>query len=126
MSYDDYLKQIKNNIDYDLTTDECCKTIKLGDKERIDEIVEVMVDMLYPEKSTVKIGNTKYPHEVVKSRLYKITSEHMTYIIDCLDKNTTKIKNMSAYLRKVIYNAPATYNNYVTADVNNMLHGHEP
>ena len=123
-NYRDYYKWIKNNIEYDFITDIGNRQIKYKDDvERIDEIIDVMVDMLFPEKPMVRIGDCEFPHEVVKSRLSKITSEHIIYIIDCLDKNTTKIKNMAAYLRKTIYNAPTTYSNYVTSDVNNMLHG---
>jgi hypothetical protein len=124
LSYYVYLERIKANIDYDMITDLDNRQIKdKDDVERIDEIIEVMVDMLYPETPLVRIGKSEFPHEVVKSRLYKITSEHIIYIIDSISRNTTKIKNMAAYLRKTVYNAPTTYNNYVTADVNNMLHG---
>jgi hypothetical protein len=123
-SYRDYYNWIKENIDYSYITNIDNRQIKHSDDvERINEIVDVMVDMLYPESSMVRIGDGEFPHEVVKSRLAKITSEHVIYILDCLDRNTTKIINMSAYLRKTIYNAPTTYNNYVTSDVNNMLHG---
>ncbi|MDR2558632.1 MAG: DUF6017 domain-containing protein [Oscillospiraceae bacterium] len=103
-SYRDYYKRVKDNIEYDIITDIGNRQIKdKDDVERIDEIVDIMVDMLFPEKATVKIGDNEFPYEVVKSRLSKITAEHITYIIDCLDKNTTKIKNMAAYLRKTIY-----------------------
>jgi len=123
-SYRDYYKWVKDNIEYDIIADIGNRQIKdKDDVERINEIVDVMVDMLFPEKPMVRIGDSEFPHDVVKSRLSKITAEHIIYIIDCLDKNTTKIKNMAAYLRKTIYNAPSTYNNYVTSDVNNMLHG---
>ena len=123
MNYRDYYKRIKDNIEYDVITDMGYGMIKVGDKDRINEIIDVMVDMLFPIKPTVRIGDSELPYAVVESRLYKITSEHMVYIIDCMGRNTTLIKNMSAYLRKVIYNAPTTYNNHVTADVNNILHG---
>jgi hypothetical protein len=121
--YNDYLERIKDNISYDEITNMDYRMIKSGDKEIIDEIIDVMVDMLYPEKPKVRIGKSEYPHEVVKSRLYKITSEHIIYIVDCLAKNTTEIKNIGAYLRTTIYAAPTTYNNYVTADVNNLMYG---
>jgi tRNA A37 threonylcarbamoyladenosine dehydratase len=123
-TFRDYYKWVKENIEYDIITDIGNRQIKSKDDiERIDEIVDVMVDMLFPEKPMVRIGDSEFPHEVVKSRLSKITAEHVIYIIDCLDKNTTKVKNMAAYLRKTIYNAPTTYSNYVVADVNNMMYG---
>ena len=37
------------------------RMIKSGDKEIIDEIIDVMVDMLYPEKPKVRIGKSEYP-----------------------------------------------------------------
>jgi hypothetical protein len=122
-SYRDYYKRIKANIDYDVTTDPDYGMIRESDKERIDEIVDVMVDMLFPEKPTVRIGGSDFPHDVVKSRLFKITADHVLYILRCMDNNTTKITNMTAYLRKVIYNAPTTHSNHMSADVNNHLYG---
>jgi hypothetical protein len=91
VNYNDYLEQIKENVDYDFIVNLENRQIKAGDEKRVEEIVDVMVDMLYPEKPVVKIGKDKYPHEVVKSRLYKITADHVVYIIDCMDRNTSQI-----------------------------------
>jgi hypothetical protein len=123
-SYRYYYQRIRDNIEYDVIANIRNKMIKSeSDRERIDEIVDTMVDMLFPEKPTVRIGDCVFPHEVVKSRLFKLTCEHIVYIMDCIDNNTTKIKNMSAYLRKVIYNAPTTCSNHLVADINNMMYG---
>lgn len=43
--------------------------------------------------------------------------------IDCLKENTTKVRNIRAYLLTSLYNAPTTINSYYTALVNHDLYG---
>lgn len=71
----------------------------------------------------VFIGGEDYPREVVKNRLLKINGEHIGYVIDCLKENTTKVRNIRAYLLTSLYNAPTTINSYYTALVNHDLYG---
>ena len=63
------------------------------------------------------------PAETVRSRFLKVNSEHIDYIFWCLKRNTTKIRNIKAYLTTVIYNAPATISNFYAAEVNHDMNG---
>lgn len=58
-----------------------------------------------------------------EKQLLKINSEHIEYVLDCIKKNTTKIKNIKAYMLTCIYNAPQTISNFYTAEVNHDLYG---
>ena len=49
--------------------------------------------------------------------MQKLDYSHLEYVFDCLRKNTTKIRNIRAYLLTALYNAPATINNYYQAEV---------
>ena len=89
----------------------------------LDDILDIMVDTVCSSKRMIRIGGEDYPREVVKNRLLKINGEHIGYVIDCLKENTTKVRNIRAYLLTSLYNAPTTINSYYTALVNHDLYG---
>lgn len=55
------------------------------------------------------------PAEVVKSRFMKLGYDHIDYILDCFQVQTTDIRNIKQYLLTTIYNAPLTIDHYYTA-----------
>ena len=108
--------RIKENIDYDIL----CERYS-GDM--LDELVSVMAETICGNSKTVRIAGNDFAREVVKSQLLKINSEHIEYVLDCIKKNTTKIKNIKAYMLTCIYNAPQTISSFYTAEVNHDLYG---
>ena len=42
----------------------------------------------------------------------KLDSGHIRFVLDCLSKNTTEIRNIKQYLRAALFNAPSTIGNY--------------
>lgn len=108
--------RIKENIDYDIL----CERYS-GDM--LDELVSVMAETICGNSKTVRIAGNDFAREVVKSQLLKINSEHIEYVLDCINKNTTKIKNIKAYMLTCIYNAPQTISSFYTAEVNHDLYG---
>ena len=113
-----YREVIKENIEYDILRQQ------LGyNADLLDDILDIMVDTVCSSKRMIRIGGEDYPREVVKNRLLKINGEHIGYVIDCLKENTTKVRNIRAYLLTSLYNAPTTINSYYTALVNHDLYG---
>ena len=113
-----YRRLIKENIEYDITRE------RLGyDAEILDEILDIMVDTVCGTKPMVRISGQDFPAEVVRSRLLKLNSEHIKYVVDCLKSNTTKVRNIRSYLLTSLYNAPTTISSYYTALVNHDLYG---
>lgn len=114
--YTKYKELIYSNIDYEdlIAQNE-------SDRNKIDEIVENMLDMLCCTAPSMKISGNEISTEVVHSRVLKIESSHIDYILICLKRNTTKVRNIKAYLRAVIYNAPSTMDIFLDADINNAL-----
>lgn len=104
------------NIEYD------CLLLRF-ERERMDELVELMVDTVCSKREYITISSDDYPREVVKSRFLKITSSHIEYVFDCIDNNTTKVRNIRKYLLAALYNAPATMDTYYHAEVNHDLYG---
>ena len=86
-------------------------------REDVDEIAELIVDVLCTTRSTLRIGGEELPISQVKDRFYKLDSAHLEYVFDCLRNNTTQICNIRAYLLTALYNAPTTINNYYQAAV---------
>ena len=56
-------------------------------------------------------------------KLLKLDSSHIEYVMDSLHQNTTKVRNIRAYLLTALYNAPTTISSYYTALVNHDLYG---
>lgn len=50
-------------------------------------------------------------------------NSHIEFVMDCLQKNTTEIRNMKQYLLTVLFNAPTTISNHYTSQVNHDLYG---
>lgn len=115
--YELYESLVKKNIEYDyLVTIDQYKY----DKETIDGIVDLMTGIMTTKRQYIVIcGDTK-PSDVVKSQFMKLNQFHIGYVIDCLKKNDTKVKNMKQYMLAALYNAPITmdsyYDNWVNSD----------
>ena len=45
----------------------------------------------------------------------KLNSEHIRFVLDCMQENTTKIRNIKQYLKAVLFNAPSTIDSYYTS-----------
>ena len=65
----------------------------------------------------LRICGEEKPKEVVKSRLMKLDSSHIQYILECLKENSTQIRNIKQYLLATLYNAPVTVDSYYSAQV---------
>ena len=111
-----YRNIIQDNIEYDFL-------IGRYGKERLDEAVELMLETVLSKRPFIRIAGDDFPREIVKSRFLKINSGHLEYVFDCIDKNTTKVNNIKAYLLAALYNAPVTMDSYYRAEVNHDLYG---
>ena len=105
-----YREIIMENISYDVLI-----TDSHVDRDRLDELVDIMLETVCTARATVRIAGDDYPAELVKAKFMKLDSEHIRFVLDCMQENTTKIRNMKQYLRTVLFNAPSTINNYYTS-----------
>ena len=108
-----YLKLIRKNIDYDILLQ-----IYPFSQAQIDGFIDLMLDTLNCRSPTILIGGSEIPSEVVKSRLLKLNMGHFQYILDSMQKNTTKVANIRKYMLAALYNAPATMDSYYVSQVN--------
>ena len=66
-------------------------------------------------RKKIRIAGDDYPAELVKSKFMKLNSEHIRFVLDCMQENTTKIRNIKQYLKAVLFNAPSTIDSYYTS-----------
>lgn len=85
------------------------------DVDRLENILELVVETVCSKRQIIRIGVDDRPVEVVKSRFMKLDSEHIRYVLDCFKENTTKIRNIRQYMLASLYNAPTTIGSYFDA-----------
>lgn len=107
---------VLDNLEYEFVR-------KTHDKERLDEIVDIIVETLCSTKPTINISGEEYPARLVKEKLLRLDSSHIDYIFECLQKTTTYVRNIKRYLLATLFNAPSTIGNYYSALVNHDLYG---
>ena len=109
-AFEIYREIIKDNISYDILMQD----MKF-DGDRLDEIVDLMLETVCTRRKTIRIAGDDYPAELVKAKFMKLDGEHIRFVLDCMRENTTKIRNIKQYLRAVLFNAPSTIGNYYTS-----------
>ena len=114
---ENYREFILENIEYD-----CMKQRYPLYLDDLNEIVELLVETVCARRKTTRISGADFPHEIVRSRFLKLDSSHIEFVMDCLQKNTTQVRNMKQYLLAVLFNAPTTMNNHFTSLVNHDMH----
>lgn len=113
--FEQYRKIVKDNIEFD----SLCLRHQF-DRATLEGMVELIVEVVCSKEAYIRIAGQDFPHEVVKSRLLKLHSSHIDYVLTCMSKNTVKVNNMKAYLLTALFNSVTTidpyYQNWVLSD----------
>ncbi len=115
--YRSYESLVRENIEFDILVAD-----NPYERDSLEEIVSIMTDVLTTKSGTIRISGDDKPVEVVKSRLMKLNSQHISYVLQGLKDNPVKVRNIKAYLLASLYNAPTTISNYYSALVNHDMH----
>ena len=113
-----YRELIRDNLEIDIRSQD-----RHYDLDRVNEIVEIMLDAICSTSPTIRINGEDMPQAVVKSRFLKLDSSHIEYVLHAMDENPSDIRNIRAYLLTALYNASLTMDNYYSALVNRDLYG---
>ena len=113
-----YRALILENIEYAVLS----QNVQL-DKDRLDELVELMVDTVCSNREMIRVAGDDYPAEVVRSRFLKLNASHIEYVLDRMRENTTYVRNIKKYLLAALCNAPVTMDSYYTSLVSHDLYG---
>ena len=121
IGYDGY-EEIKQTVYENIEYEHFKQYGKIGMRERLDDVADIIIETLCSAKDTINIAGEDYPARLVKDKMLKITSSHIEYVFDCLDKNTTYVRNIKRYLLATLFNAPSTIDSYSAALVNHDLY----
>ncbi len=112
-SYEQYEDFVRQNIEYDILLE----THK-EQKEILQELLALIMEVIMCKSEEMVIAKNIYPTEIVRSRFLKLNYSHIQYVLLCLQKNTTKIRNIKKYMLAALFNAPCTIEGYYQAEVN--------
>lgn len=84
-------------------------------RELLDSVLELIAETMCSKRKWIRIASDDKPIDVVRGRLMKLNSEHIKFVVNCFQENTTKIRNIKQYLLAAIYNAVLTIDGYYDA-----------
>lgn len=113
-----YRQLIKQNIEYDIL----CQKLN-GNIGILNEIVDIITETVCTTREYLTVASEERNAETVKSKLLKLNSEHIEYVIDCMKNNTTDVHDTRKYLLAALFNAPSTIDSYYTLKVNHDMYG---
>ena len=116
---DGHIAHIRSNLAYD----HYMQYAGYKEKELFQEIYEIICDVVCVRRKSLRINGEEYPYELVKARFMKLNNSHVEYVIDCMQRNTTKVTNIRAYLITALYNAPTTIKHYYQQEVQHDMYG---
>ena len=117
-AYSVYEEIIKDNIEYDYLIQD-----RYLDRDRIEEILALILETVCTKRRTIRIAGDDYPAELVKAKFMKLNGEHIRFVLDCMQENTTKIRNIKQYMKAALFNAPSTIGSYYTSLVSHDMYG---
>lgn len=115
----DYINLIKQNIDYEYLVEQGI----WKDKELYAELFDIICEVVCVKRKTVRIGRQDYPYELVKSKFLKLNSNHLQYVVTCMQNTITKIGNIKSYMITALYNASSTMQHYYQQAVQYDMYG---
>jgi hypothetical protein len=111
-----YEEILRDNLEIDILAQD-----SRYDLERVNEMLDIMLDAICSTSPTIRINGEDMPQQVVKSRFLKLNSSHIEYVLQAMNDCPSNIRNIRAYLLTTLYNSVATLDNYYAAMVNHDL-----
>ena len=111
-----YAEYIRENIELDLL-----KERYPYEHELLDGILELILETVLCKNQSIVIASSEYPMELVRSKFMKLDCSHIEYALECMKKNTTKVRNIKKYMLATLFNASSTISGYVQAAVNHDM-----
>ncbi len=111
-----FREQIQQQISYEVLAEKYSL-----EREMLDGIVDLMLDVRLTRKESIIVAKDVRHVALVQERFRRIDADHVEYVLDCMLRNTTKIRNIKSYLLTALYNAPSTISSYYRAEANHDL-----
>lgn len=108
-----FREQIQQQISYEVLAEKYPL-----EREMLDGIVDLMLDVRLTRKESIIVAKDVRSTALVQERFRRIDADHVEYVLDCMLRNTTKVRNIKSYLLTALYNAPSTISSYYRAEAN--------
>jgi hypothetical protein len=107
--------ELIDTIDNQITKETVTEQIGLSElisehpdkEEKITELYDIVCDVLMTEnKDKIRVAKRQLPAVTVKQEFSKLGKDHIIYVLDCLEKNASYIKdNSKGYIITSLYNS---------------------
>lgn len=88
------------------------------EKAMLEELQSLLVDVCCSKQEFITIAGEEKPAETVRSRLMKLTPDHIRYVMSSLKGTHVPVRNVRQYMVTTLYNATMTMNHYYQARYN--------
>ena len=110
--FEDVRNLVKRQIQYD----DLLKNQWKYNRERLDEIVEIMVELHTTPEAAIRISGREWPAWAIQDRLKKLTYDSLMTVYYNLDRTKNDIRNIKNYLIATLMNTPITQESQFTAE----------
>ena len=115
------IDQIRQIFDYDILVNDK----PLWQKD-IDSVFSILHTALNTTKETIRVGGEDKPTMVVIGKLMKLDYSEIMYCIEKYSEQTERIKNPTAYMLTLLYNAKEQMNLDISNQVQHDMYHWEP
>lgn len=112
------IDQIRQIFDYDILVND--KPLWQRD---IDSVFSILHTALNTTKETIRVGGEDMPTKVVIDKLKKLDYSEIMYCIEKYSEQTERIKNPTAYMLTLLYNAKEQMNLDISNQVQHDMYG---
>ena len=99
------MDEIKTRISYDYLCD-------VFDRERVDELVQIMTDAETSTAEYLRIAQQNMTADHVRDRFKRLNHTHIEYVFQCMNDVTTPIKNIVNYILTCLYRSLSSIDTY--------------
>ena len=114
-------KEIKAELKKQLSYEKLISRNETDQKQKqINSIINILADVMSSRSQSIRIAGGNKPLEEVIQRFRQLTDKHIAYVLECLNKNADKPRNIRAYLLTSLFNAPSTMDCYYARDADQV------
>ena len=113
--------ELKKQLNYEnlISRNEADKK-QINSINSINSIINILADVMSSRSQSIRIAGGNKPLEEVIQRFRQLTDKHIAYVLECLNKNADKPRNIRAYLLTSLFNAPSTMDCYYARDADQV------
>ena len=105
---DEVIKKFKDNIEYDIIKND--RRYNASNSNLLENFLEIIKTAL--NSKNVRVNRQEISSKVFADMILKLNQFHIEYVVECITKLKTQIRNIPAYVLTSIYNSYTTIDMY--------------